>query len=144
MRDRTLKQSRSPHRTQWAAQFAVASELCKRGYEVALTMGNDTPLADLMVVSPATKKMFLVDVKGRYLRNAWGIKRKEARDNLFYVLAYVPNDRPNQFFILKQEDVHAYIELEFKRRKWPKDHKLTGITWKQAEEHQDRWGILPR
>ena len=31
------------HQTQWAAQFAVASELCKRGYEVSFTMGNTTP-----------------------------------------------------------------------------------------------------
>ena len=28
------------NQTQWTAQFAVASELCKRGYEVAFTMGN--------------------------------------------------------------------------------------------------------
>lgn len=41
------------HQTQWAAQFAVASELCKRGYEVSFTMGNATPVADLMVVSVA-------------------------------------------------------------------------------------------
>jgi hypothetical protein len=26
------------HQTQWAAQFAVASELCKRGYEVRLRL----------------------------------------------------------------------------------------------------------
>ena len=32
------------HQTQWAAQFAVASELCKRGYEVSFTLGNNTPL----------------------------------------------------------------------------------------------------
>jgi hypothetical protein len=144
MRDHTLKQSRNPHRTQWAAQFAVASELCKRGYEVALTMGNNTPLADLMIVSPETKKQFLVDVKGRYLRNAWRIKRREGRDNFFYVLAYVPNKGSNQFFILKQGDVHTYVEIELKRLKKAKDHKLTGISWKQAENHQDRWEILPR
>jgi hypothetical protein len=42
------KEKRSGHRTQWAAQFAVASELCKRGYKVAFTMVNATPLADLM------------------------------------------------------------------------------------------------
>ena len=54
---------RSGHQTQWAAQFAVASELCKRGYEVAFTLGHNTPLADLMVISPR-KKPFLIDVKG--------------------------------------------------------------------------------
>jgi hypothetical protein len=42
------------HQTQWAAQFAVASELCKRGYEVSFTMGNVAPVADLMVAAIAT------------------------------------------------------------------------------------------
>jgi hypothetical protein len=36
-----------------AAQFAVASELCKRGYEAPFTMGNTAPVADLMVVGPS-------------------------------------------------------------------------------------------
>ena len=54
------------HQTQWAAQFAVASELCKRGYEVAFTSGHTTPVADLMAVSPVAKTMFLIDVKGLY------------------------------------------------------------------------------
>jgi hypothetical protein len=30
------------HFTQSAAQFAVASELCKRGYEVSFTLGHNT------------------------------------------------------------------------------------------------------
>ncbi len=75
------------HQTQWAAQFAVASELCKRGYEVAFTSGHTTPVADLMVVSPETKEMFLVDVKGLYRKNPWLIKQKSQRQNLFYILA---------------------------------------------------------
>jgi hypothetical protein len=49
------------HQTQWAAQCAVASELCKRGYEVSFTMGNTAPVADLMVVSPLKReKCFLL------------------------------------------------------------------------------------
>ena len=75
----TLNTRRPVQQTQWAAQFAVASELCKRGYEVSFTMGNTTPLADLMVVSPHAKAMFLIDVKGQYRRNPWPIKRKELR-----------------------------------------------------------------
>jgi hypothetical protein len=35
----TKRISRS-HQTQWAAQFAVASELCKRGYEVLVHHGQ--------------------------------------------------------------------------------------------------------
>jgi len=53
---------RSAHQTQWAAQFAVASELCNRGCQVALTLGNH-PMIDIMVKSPRGRS-FHVDVKG--------------------------------------------------------------------------------
>lgn len=71
--------------TQWAAQFAVAAELCKRGCEVSFTMGNCTPLADLMVLAPSGR-MFLVDVKGQSTRNFWRIKAKILHPDLYYVL----------------------------------------------------------
>ena len=65
-------------------------ERCKRGYEVAFTSGHTTPIADMMAVSPIKKAMFLVDVKGLYRKNPWLIKRKTARNNLLYILAFVP------------------------------------------------------
>jgi len=46
-----MGERRSVHRTQWAAQFAVASELCKGGHQVAFTMGNH-PEVDIMAISP--------------------------------------------------------------------------------------------
>jgi hypothetical protein len=136
------KKRRSGHRTQWAAQFAVASELCKRGHEVSFTMGNRTPLADLMVVSPVEKKMFLVDVKGLYRKNPWIISRKPLRAELFYVLAYVPDDAPNEFFILTQELVDHYIDVELHRLGRDQDYGMMGILWTQAAVHKD-WNILP-
>jgi len=50
---------------QWAAQFLVAGELARHGYEVSFTMGNNTPVADLMVGHPNTGAQFWVDVKGQ-------------------------------------------------------------------------------
>src|SRR5258708_33582416 len=138
-----VKEKRSPHRTQWAAQFAVASELCKRGYEVAFTMGNGTPLADLMVVSPGSTKSFLIDVKGLYKPNPWVIKKKATRDNLYYVLAFVPDDTNNRFFVLTQKHVNGYIRTELARLGRPDDYPMTGILWKQAVEHENRWDVLP-
>jgi hypothetical protein len=128
------KEKRSRHRTQWAAQFAVASELCKRGYEVSFTMGNRTPLAD--------QKPFLVDVKGLYRRNPWIISRKSAREDLFYVLAYVPEDAPNEFFILTQSQVNHYLDAELKRLGRTSDYSMMGILWAQAAGHTD-WLVLP-
>ena len=132
------------HQTQWAAQFAVASELCKRGYEVAFTSGHTTPIADIMAVSPITKKMFLVDVKGLYRKNPWLIKRKSERADLFYILAYVPPDEPNQFFIMTQQQTTQFIEEELRRLKRPDDYTVTGFTWKLALPHLNDWKILPK
>jgi hypothetical protein len=74
------RERRSTHRTQWAAQFAVASELCKLGHEVAFTMGNH-PNVDLMAVSPG-RTPFGIDVKGLYRRNFWLVTAKQPRPGL--------------------------------------------------------------
>jgi hypothetical protein len=138
------REKRSSHRTQWAAQFAVASELCKRGYEVSFTMGNQTPLADLMVVSPGQKEMFLVDVKGLYRKNPWLVKRKDVSEKLFYVLAFVPENEANQFFIITQADTNRLIKQELKRLKRADNYPVTGFVWKLAIPHKDAWEVLPK
>jgi hypothetical protein len=132
------------HQTQWAAQFAVASELCKQGYEVAFTSGNATPIADLMVVSPKDKIPFLIDVKGLFRKNPWLIKRKEHRNNLFYVLAYVPEGRPNEFFILSQAKVNKHVKTELVRLGRPDSYPVTGFIWSVAANHKDDWAVLPQ
>jgi hypothetical protein len=132
------------HQTQWAAQFAVASELCKRGYEVAFTMGHATPIADLMVVSPVKKTMFLVDVKGLYRKNPWVVGLKEPRDNLYYVLAFVPVGRANEYFVLSQEDANALIGNELKRLGRASDYPVTGFLFGLAKPFREMWERLPQ
>jgi hypothetical protein len=106
-------------------------------------MGNSTPLADLMVVSPRNKTMFLVDVKGLYKKNPWVIKIKKPRDNLFYALAFVPDVGPNRYFILTQSQICEYVETELRRLGRSNDYPMTGILWKQAELHENLWEVLP-
>ena len=111
----------SRQHTQWAAQFAVASELCKRGYDVAFTAGNNTPAADLFVRSP-TGHPFMVEVKGLRGRNFWLIKDTDETlhgQELYYVLAYVPPDRGNEFFILKNTEMIKRVHEWKQRAKWP-------------------------
>jgi hypothetical protein len=142
---------RSVHRTQWAAQFAVASELCKQGYEVALTLGNH-PSVDLMVVSP-DRRPFLIDVKGLYRRNYWVVKRKAPQPDLFYVFAFVPDAGSNRFFILSQEQVNDEIaaDLEANRQRAAArqatafNEDFTGVTFAVVEKkYEDAWRTLPR
>jgi hypothetical protein len=105
-----LKKRRSPHRTQWAAQFAVASELYKRDCQVALTLGNH-PMVDLMVISPRGRS-FRVDVKGAYKPNFWVVHAQPSQEDLYYVFAFVPDGEPNRFFILTQNQVNEQIPKE--------------------------------
>lgn len=141
---------RSVHRTQWAAQFAVASELCKRGYEVAFTMGNH-PSVDIMVVSPKGVA-FGIDVKGLYKRNFFVVKPKEIRADLFYVLTFVPDNAPNQFFILSQDEANRAVAegLEHSRKVAAAKGKSAGeadsfpcIGWKAAHQFDGKWRTLP-
>lgn len=140
----------SSHQTQWAAQFAVASELCKRGCQVALTMGNH-PAVDLMVVSPQ-QMPFSVDVKGLYKRNFWAVKAKDSRPGLFYIFAYVPDHASNQFFIADQQTVNRLIQEQFahteanrlKAGKPPEgSDRFPCISWDALRPHKDKWNVLP-
>lgn len=134
---------KSKHSSQWAGQFAVAGELCKLGYEVAFTMGNATPLADLMVVSPA-KQGFLIDVKGQVTPNVWLIKeRKEVRADLFYVLVLVPPKKPNRYFVMSHAAAHELI-LQYKGSGVKYDPSFAGFNWTAAHPFEDRWDLLPQ
>jgi hypothetical protein len=107
-------------------------------------MGNSTPLADLMVVSPEQKEMFLIDVKGLYSRNPWLLKRKTARADLYYILAYVPpTPANNQFFILTQAQANQLVEAELKRLKRKEGYPVEGFVWKLALEFENAWNTLP-
>jgi len=144
------KQRHSVHQTQWAAQFAVASELCKRGYEVALTMGNH-PLIDLMVISP-NGAPFFVDVKGQYKPNFWPVHSKKTKEQLFYVLALVPENAANQFFILTQDQVNEGIQIDLEHSRALRKAKglrgepreFSGIPRKFAERFKDAWETFPK
>jgi hypothetical protein len=139
------KQSRK-YQTQWASQFYVAAELTRRGYLVSLTLGN-APVADLLVVSPE-RYHFMVDVKGQSTRNFWLIQRREPREDLYFVLVYLPRDKePPRFFVLRstelmnrREEYRKHIESTGGKYK----DEMGGINWTTAFEYEDRWDILPR
>jgi hypothetical protein len=92
--------------------------------------------------------MFLIDVKGLAGKNYWQITRKEQPDDLFYVLALVPEGASNELFIMTQDVVNAGISAEFDRLK-PEKQALgekanrLGLRWGDAKPHIDQWNILP-
>jgi hypothetical protein len=145
VRPQQPKGRRSAHQTHQAAQSAVASELHKRGYDVTFTTRDTIPVAHMKVISPTSKQHFLIAVTGLYKPNSWKIKPKATKeDGLYYVLALVPDEANNRFFILSQEQVNNYIRDELARLGRPDNYPSPGIDWKQAKAHEDKWDMLPQ
>jgi len=142
------KDRNKSHRTQWSTQFLAAAELTRRGYTVSFTMGNNTPVADLMVGAPSGNQ-FWVDVKGLSSRNAWLLSIKPDRPNLFYILvclaplANKPKMRePDRFFILNQAEANKMVREYMASH--PNDKgKRTGFAFKDSLSAEDAWEKLP-
>jgi hypothetical protein len=134
----TMKRDR--HQTQWAAQFAVASELCKRNCKVALSLGNQ-PGFDLMVMSPTDT--FPIEVKGQATPQYWQMEKKIPHDKLFYVFAYVPDgEERNRFFVMDQKTVDRLIDEHYAAGGNSSKHRW-GIQWRVIEGYENNWEILP-
>jgi hypothetical protein len=124
---------RPGHFSQWAAQFAVASELCKHEYQVAVTLGNH-PTADLMAISPRGFH-FIIDVKGLYSGGTWLVQREAAIiPNLYYVLAFVPPKAPNEYFVMSQETTNRLVRG---------DTSASDIRRSDLTGHLNKWDVLP-
>lgn len=140
-----MKTQSKKYQTQWASQFYAAAELTRRGYLVSLTLGN-APVADLVVVSQ-NETEFMVDVKGQSTRNFWLVQARENREDLYFVLVYLPKDFAQpRYFILscaemlaKRDEYRKHIEA--RSGKYRDD--LGGMNWSTALEYEDRWGTLP-
>lgn len=137
------KKQRKGRNAQWAAQFAVASELCKLGYEVAFTLGHNTPLADLMVINPR-RQHFLIDVKGLSAKNVWIVKKKRKRFGLYYILALVPRDKQNEFFVLTQHQANGLIARNHRRASRRTRPAWDGFLFSAAAPYREKWCTLPR
>ena len=113
-------------------------------------MGNH-PSVDLMARSPHGIS-FGIDVKGLYKPNFWAVKAKDYREQLFYVLTFVPDEAANRYFILSQSEVNAEVAAETERarlraqakgRSEDKVDSFPGVGWKFAEQYEDAWKALP-
>ena len=110
-------------------------------------MGNNTPLADLMV-GTHTGEQFWVDVKGLASKDSWLVKPKPDRLNLFYVLVHLAalaetwTRVADRFFVLTQKEAKD-LEADYRRGHPTAKHSMPGFSYKDAVPHEDKWDKLP-
>ncbi|MCR0980577.1 hypothetical protein [Roseomonas populi] len=138
-----LKPRRDGLLTNRRARQAVVSKLRERGYEVPSFATDTGRIGAFPVVSPARRLTFLLEVRGLYRLNPWIIKTRAERDDLFYVLALVPDDGPTRLFVLTQAQVYAFRREELERHKRPADYHAPGVLLRQVKAYEDAWDVLP-
>lgn len=138
-----MQKPKSGYQTQWAAQFYVAAELSRRGYMVALTLGN-APRTDLMATSPSGKCL-RVEVKGQATKNFWIVRRHPIDPDHFYFFVFLPKSGSPEFFVLTCEEVQALREEYAVRMRENGRYRddLGGLNWTTPFPHRDRWDKLP-
>ena len=133
-----------------AGTLAVASELSRRGYDAAITLGN-TPTLDILCSSPGGTP-FTVQVKS-VSSHQWVLVRKEhlagpAREALFFVVVLIPDDlsAPCAFHVLTHAEACDNFAGQPKARR--DGRKLVagweGLAWNDVKVHRGRWDKLPR
>jgi len=89
-----------------AAEFCVAGELSRLGYNVSLTFGNTTSIDLLLEKEGETSA---VQVKGiqRTKSICWNLDKRKIMDGVYYVLVNLHVDKPlekPEFFVLTSEE----------------------------------------
>jgi hypothetical protein len=77
-----------------------------------------------------------------YKKNPFVIKPKQPRDDLYYILAYVPDKAPNEFFILSQKEVAETTKVELKRLGRSQDYSMPSLPWSCVQPFKDKWRTL--
>lgn len=142
--------SRSRHHTGWAGALGVASELSRRGYDAAITLGN-TPSLDLICSSPGQTR-FTVQVK-TVTSKTWVRIRKtmlelDPQPDLFFAIVFIPEDSamPLEYYILTNHEVYETYRRQRKTKLDGQPYRpgFEGIGWRDVKSHAARWDKLPK
>jgi len=144
----TMKRGRQ--HTAWAATFATAAELSRRGYDVAFTMGN-TPRTDLLCAVPDGKP-FKVQVKGISNQNAFYAQKEffeaPTQKDLYLVVVLVTSDVEQlalRFFILTHEEAQKEFANMPKTKKDGRPYESGfGLNWGSITRYENKWTSFPK
>jgi len=124
-----------------AGEYFVAAELLKRGYQVAMTMGN-AKAVDLMVQVPATRRMSSVEVKTLRHPNCFAIKLAAITEDLIYVFVILHDEGTHpEFFVLRGTEILRDPNQYFGSSLGRADGRDT-INYGPLKVWKDRWDLF--
>lgn len=118
-----MKEKKSGISTGISAEYFVAGELTRRGFNVSITLKN-TPNIDILVTDKTNSKMFFIQVKAKHQLNKSGDKKwlltskdeVPKGDNFFYAFVNMNNKdlSPPDIYIVSSNIVSKEIKKGYK------------------------------
>ncbi len=141
--------TRSRHHTGWTGTFAAAAELSRRGYDVAITIGN-TPHYDLLCASPSGRPLkvqvkSLADSNFVFIQKAFLEMPSDADLYLIVVLVPQASTIPYRFFISSHTETGMLWASTRKTKLNGEPYKAgaEGLSWSTVKSLEERWETLP-
>jgi len=135
----------SRYSTQWAGQFYIAAELCKREFLMSFPLGNAKE-TDLMVKSPRGTP-FRVEVKTQRTVNFWRYKQRDVSEDLFYIFVYLNEIEQNpKFYILTSKEARSEWDEYYDKHKKPSSNRTAygwGASNPSIRNYGANWRKLP-
>ncbi len=132
-----------------AGEFLVAGELSRRGYPVAITMGNAKAID--IYATAQNEVTIRVDVKASRYKTSWPVGRVE--ESLYYIFVSLQtedetskNAPPGYFIISGKEILDKKLLTEWKNMSGIKYTALNTKTTRDDKEgwdYKERWDKLP-
>ncbi len=127
-----------------AGEFLVAGELSRRGYLVAITMGNAKAI-DIFASTQEGVRIG-IDVKASRYKTSWPIGKID--ETLYYVFVYLQTEdklqsdiksntnTPPEYFIVPGKDIISKkLVIPWKN--------MSGVKYNSLTEYKERWDKLP-
>lgn len=141
----TKKSQNDKFRLGMAGEFAVASELLKRGVDVNLTLGN-AKAVDLFVYT-SFDEVKRVEVKTskskRFVTNFFQKYPSPSSPHPdFWVIVFIDNENVSHFYILTHQEM---ADVQMKRNnttKWEYVNGVDNVTLKEIAKFKDQWSKL--
>ena len=138
-----------------AGEYAVASEICRRGYHAQITFGR-WKNTDILAVNLRNGKTVLVEVKSKQGREWPNVKGIKGANRVQVLVDYKDKGflkRPD-FYILDERFWRDYIEKIKDKLKevkedetriipvWPDGYEGVALKPEEIEEYRERWDVL--
>ena len=122
-----------------AGEYLTAGELARRGYPVAITMGN---AKSVDIYAKTQEGVVEVDAKALRSKSDWPIMKDSIEKDQFYVLVFLQTKRgisrnlPSEYFIAMGKELRPIVE------DWG---TMQGIRYSSLdnETFKNRWDKLP-